>query len=37
MKDTSVLMNEFKKETYESLLKDIYVDDSVLEYQSKDT
>lgn len=33
MKDTSVLMNEFKKGTYESLLKDIYVDDSVLEYQ----
>ena len=26
MKDTSVLMNEFKKGTYESLLKDIYVD-----------
>ena len=33
MKDSSVLIKEFKKGTYESLLKDIYVDDSVLEYQ----
>ena len=33
MKDTSVLMNEFKEGIYESLLKDIYVDDSVLEYE----
>ena len=35
MKDTSVLMNEFKEGIYESLLKDIYVDDSVLEYQKE--
>ena len=33
MKDSSVLIKELKKGTYESLLKDIYVDDSVLEYQ----
>lgn len=35
MKETSILIKEFSEGIYESLLKDIYVDDSVLGYQTE--
>lgn len=34
-KDTKVLKQEFKKDVYEGLLKDIYIDEKMLDYQKE--